>query len=246
MGPLDPSQIRLVATLGRCSSFVKVADRLNVHQSTITRQISKIEDLLGFAIVTRSTTGYTLTDVGRQLVTAAQSFEAAYDEFHEKLKSFDADLKRSIRVRVPEGLGTYWILPRFIERGLTNDIHIDFVVSNDLHQSGGFAEDLSVQFTPAQRPDDVQISLGHLHVMPFASRGYLAKHGAPRSKFELGEHRLISQLGPHGLADLWMSIEPTDLQEQVKRAIVLSTNSGGSHYAAVSDGLGIGNLPTHV
>ena len=243
--PLDPTQIRLLAALGQHRTFVAVAHQFGVHQSTVTRQVDRLEDRLSIKVVQRTSEGYSLTTHGTYLAEQAADFELSYLSFMGTVERLKAETDESVSICVPDGLGTYWIMPQFVRDQRDFGLNVNFLILPDLPALEDLGEGLSIQYQAASNDDFVQITLGHLNVIPYASKAYLDAHGAPQSVEDLLSCPLIARDGPNGLHDLWFDVGEADLQAQLKSSIALTTNSSGSHYAAIRDGLGIGTLPTY-
>ena len=93
---------QLTAELG---SMSKVAERLSVSQSSISRFIAILEDELGVALFVRRD-GLTLTPAGREL--AAQLTEAF--QLIERGVRQAAQQDTGLRLKVPPSLGLRWLL----------------------------------------------------------------------------------------------------------------------------------------
>lgn len=104
--------------------------------------------------------------------------------------------------------------------------------------------DIAVQLTPPEAPDVIVSRLGYMHVMPCASRSYVAQHGCPASITDLATHRLTLQLAHR-----------TSTTENLNRifrgtpftgTVAMTTNTSTAHALAIASGVGIGWLPTYV
>ncbi len=88
----------------------------------------------------------------------------------------------------------------------------------------------------------MSVRLGTLHFMPFASRSYVERFGAPKTMKELADHRLLGHTGyliDKGAWASWMNEAPAQLTS-------LLTNQSGPLAACVKRGVGISLLPTYI
>src|SRR5579859_4046619 len=68
---MDWDDIRLLLEAGRAGSFSAAAERLNIHQASVSRRIAALEQRAGTALFTRSKTGAAPTDAGIRLIEKA-------------------------------------------------------------------------------------------------------------------------------------------------------------------------------
>ncbi|MCB8875867.1 LysR family transcriptional regulator [Acidisoma silvae] len=64
--------LRAFVILGEAGNYTTAADRLGISQPTLTKQIARLEDILGQLLFHRSRQGTELTDFGRQFLAEAQ------------------------------------------------------------------------------------------------------------------------------------------------------------------------------
>lgn len=104
-------------------SFSKAAQRLNIAQSAVSRQIKLLEESLGTELIIRSSKKVILTDKGKQLYLAIQHFDQISSEIFEK------DEDRPINIGVLHGLLENWfgqIIVEYYKRHDRNlNIHVD-------------------------------------------------------------------------------------------------------------------------
>ncbi|MGR6964257.1 LysR family transcriptional regulator [Geodermatophilus sp. URMC 61] len=63
--------------VARCGTLLGAATALGIDHSTVSRRLTGLEEELGGTVVIRSTQGCRLTDLGREVVTAAERIEQA-------------------------------------------------------------------------------------------------------------------------------------------------------------------------
>lgn len=64
----------------KCGSFVRAADMLHLHQSTLSKSISSLESLLGVQLILYNNGKMTLTNAGEKLFTDAPSVVDGYNK----------------------------------------------------------------------------------------------------------------------------------------------------------------------
>jgi len=112
----------------------------------------------------------------------------------------------------------------------------------DLHR---LEADLSVQLQRPTEPNLKILKLGRLHMILFASRSYIAKHGRPTRLADLRKHRLITMSSEAGVQ--WEDDYRRALGELSSSGdpVVLRTNSNSALVWAIAGGAGIGFLPSY-
>ncbi len=84
---LTPRTLRLIVGIGRHGHLSRAAEEVHIVASAASRRISKLEDMLGTAVVNRQAGGLTLTAVGKAI--AAHAKRRADD-----LDALQADIER--------------------------------------------------------------------------------------------------------------------------------------------------------
>lgn len=83
---MDISLLRSFLAVCDTQSFSAAAQRLNVTQSTISHQVSRLEDRLGVQLLSRTTRRCELTREGRDLVAHAQRILREVEAMEEKFR----------------------------------------------------------------------------------------------------------------------------------------------------------------
>jgi DNA-binding transcriptional LysR family regulator len=68
------------------SQFTRAAERLSVSQPALSRQIRRLERLLGTALFERDRRAVVLTDAGRALLPAAQRIVEVWEDTSARLR----------------------------------------------------------------------------------------------------------------------------------------------------------------
>jgi DNA-binding transcriptional LysR family regulator len=87
------------------SSFSKAAEELNIAQSAVSRQIKLLEDSLQEELIIRSSKKVILSEKGKELYQASQSFEKT------SLQIFQREDQLPLSIGILEGLLKNWFTP---------------------------------------------------------------------------------------------------------------------------------------
>jgi DNA-binding transcriptional LysR family regulator len=237
------NDVRVFLTCFESGSFRKAADRLGVNASTVGRRIDALEGRLGYPLFNRLTEGLVPTPEGRALIEPARRMERSFFDFHRKMEGPNAASRGAVRISITEGLGTYWVMPLLVEfarRQPSPIMDLNCAVENaDVLK---LEADLSIQFAPPDRPDQIRVRLGRLHNYPFASHSYAARYGLPQNKAEMVNHRIVDQVGKQLESGAWA--RHLNLAS-VEGIVGIRSNSSSAVFYAVEKGAGIGALPSY-
>ena len=101
-------------------------------------------------------------------------------------------LRTTVRVGVTEGIGTFWLIPRLVDLYTRHPgIQIDLRCEMKAPDISALEVDLAVQLDRPTDPNLVVTRLGWLHIVFYASKGYVSQHGAPSTKDDLPNYSFI-------------------------------------------------------
>jgi len=92
--------LRHFLAFARAGSMQAAATALGVNQSTVQRRIAELEECVGHHLVERHLGSYRMTELGEQLLPAAEAVEAAVAAFERHLAA--SERKGSHRYRSPD------------------------------------------------------------------------------------------------------------------------------------------------
>jgi DNA-binding transcriptional LysR family regulator len=159
-GPTGPSwdDLRTLLACVELGSFRKCANHLGVDVATIGRRIDRLEKTLGMKLVDRLPHGVKVGAGAEGVLAEIRLMEKSALNIRRELGPKDTGLRGLVRVSITEGLGTFWVLPRLLEfqkahRYLTFELQTTMGFTD----VGKLEADMSVQFTPPNRPDLVAV-----------------------------------------------------------------------------------------
>lgn len=82
---MDIKQLQYVAALSELKSYTKTAEKFHISQPTLSQQILRLEDEIGFPLFIRSTRSVTPTDEGVYFITHAQHVLSAWDNLNNSI-----------------------------------------------------------------------------------------------------------------------------------------------------------------
>ena len=241
---VDWNSIRTLLVVAQTSSFRKTAEETGQAVNTIRRIITRLEDLLGYPLVYREAEGVRLTPEGRRVVVAARDVEGSMAYMLKVAQAAKQNAHGPVRLAITEGLGSFWLTPKIAEymESSENQSRIELQCAMRSVDVMRLEADISVQLVKPERPELIVKRLGYLHLVPYASKGYIDRHGAPRNLTDLPSHRIVEQetdqLKGYGLERIFGP-------EIANRMVRLKTNFSSAHYWAIAKGAGIGLMPNY-
>lgn len=154
---MDWDRLQYFLMVARHGTLARAAQTLHVDATTVSRQISALEQALQQTLFKRAPSGFILTAAGRALAPHAEAMAAAAARIHLAQEGGSA-LSGQIRISVSEGFGGNFIAPRLgrfvaAHRGL----EIDLVASS------GF-------LNPSRREADMAVLLARPRKGPLITR----------------------------------------------------------------------------
>lgn len=188
---MDWDKLRVFHAVAEAGSFTHAGERLNLTQSSVSRQIATLESDLGVPLFHRHARGLNLTEQGETLYHAAKEI-AGKMAMAETLVTESMERPRGpLRITTTVAFGSMWLTERlndFIEA--YPEIEVSLIVREDELNLSMREADVAIRLAPP--PDLIQRHLFTLRHGAFASATYLERYGMPHSLDELNVHRLIA------------------------------------------------------
>src|SRR3954451_18276444 len=97
----DWNDLKFFLAVARHGSTIAAGKALRTSQSTVQRRLSALEKRIGRKLVTRTSSGYRLTDLGQELRPFAERIEASVGDFERHATGMGRDHDGIIRVTCP-------------------------------------------------------------------------------------------------------------------------------------------------
>jgi DNA-binding transcriptional LysR family regulator len=226
-------------------SFSAAAQHLEVTASTVSKQISQLEQWLGVRLLLRTTRHVNLTEAGgafyehcRRIMSEVHLAEATAREDEDSPKGL-------LRVNAPHTFGMLHVAPLIPELAarypqISVDLHLDDRMVDPVRE----AFDVTIRVAPLLRDSSFIVRrLAPARVVVCAAPAYLERRGVPRLPHELVEHACLasSHLSTPNTWHFGARGEISVLISGPFRA-----NSGEALRDAAIAGLGLVQLPTFI
>ncbi|MFC0820477.1 LysR family transcriptional regulator [Moraxella marmotae] len=185
------NDLRTFLLVAETGSFTKAAAQLGVSQSALSHAVRGLETRLGVKLLNRTTRNVSTTAAGEQLQQRLRPLFDDIDEQINALGSFRNSLSGTLRINSTEhALGTvlWQKFQQFMQRypdirlELTCETRFSNIVAERFDAGIRLGDDVEKDMIAVRVSDDLRMCVA-------ASPAYLARHGTPKTPFELTEHQ---------------------------------------------------------
>jgi DNA-binding transcriptional LysR family regulator len=242
-----------VDQLGALATFVRVVDAgslsgaarsLPSSLTSVSRQISALEQRYGTPLLLRTTRRLALTDDGRILYERAKSILGDLREVEATLSRGHQQPSGRIRISAPTLMGRLLIAPllaEFLRRypALTLDL---LLVDRAVDMVD---EDIHLSLRVGHLPDSQLVArkLADLRMIVCASPAYLERSGVPQTPADLSRHDCLVFSDTPGIAE-WRFKKGSKTEGRIRIAGRLWVNSLDALVSAAKQGAGIVRVPS--
>lgn len=214
--------------------FAEAGRRLGVAPSTLSRTVTRLEELLHVSLLRRSTRGIELTPEGRQLLQSAQEILRQTEALSD-LAQGSRTPRGPLRVNAPVPFVLHVIAPRLHEFHAANpQVEVTLDMTDRLVDLIDSHADVVIRFGPLRDSDLLQRRLGQTPWKLCAAPAYLDRNGWPAAPTDLAGLSQVMFTAPSHINRLVFR----DVGEVTPRTSVQAGN-GEAVRALVLAGMGI-------
>lgn len=181
-------QLRVFLAVAKCLSFNAAADLLHMSQPTVSRNISRLQDVMGVQLVHSSTKGISLTRRGEQLAESLAEFDHSMSSMASQLSPNNIE---RVDITVTDALGALFLVPQLSELNIKQpSISVNIKDPINMLEFEENHSDIMIGFAPQERSIVISRQLGCIHFLPVASHGYIQQFGLPTIAV-MEHHRFI-------------------------------------------------------
>ncbi len=185
--------IQTFLAVARAGQFLGAARKLKLDQTTVSRQIARLERDTGTDLVERRKDGIRLTQAGERLLAHAERMETEALRGEEDLSERSTALGGEVRIGAPDGIGNYVLAPRLAAFGARHrDLVIQLVPLPRAFSLSKREADIAVTVDRPTQGKLVAAKLADYSVSLYAARGHLDREGPIRRREDLEGRMLIT------------------------------------------------------
>jgi DNA-binding transcriptional LysR family regulator len=244
---LDWDKIRLFYSVAKAGSLTQAGEKLGMNQSSVSRQISTLEQDLQVPLFYRHSRGLLLTEHGEMLFQTAQDMHYTLEGTRQRLVETRERPTGELKVTATVGIGGIWLAQQIREfLDVYPEVRIQLLLTPDELDLSMREADVAIRLRRPDQPDLIQRRLFTIRYHAYVSRGYIDRFGEPKTIDELDQHRIICLGGDqppyilalHQLATLGRDPKSPRLSQ-------LIVNDSTALRSAIVTGAGIGMAPDY-
>jgi DNA-binding transcriptional LysR family regulator len=178
----------------------------NTSQPTVSRQVKRLQDVVGSQLFISTPRGVRLTQKGEALAHALSRLDYTLHTITSDLKSETREAEGSVRVSITDGLNALFAAPALLQfSAYYPKIQLHLKSPLNLMNLRENQTDIMIGFGPSVSSDIQFRKLGQLHFIPVVAKDYVRNHGLPTIN-NLEQHLFIQSeyyLARTGLWDSW-------------------------------------------
>jgi DNA-binding transcriptional LysR family regulator len=244
---LDWDKIRLFYEVVEAGNFTRASEALGLNQSSVSRQISALEQDLKVRLFHRHARGLILTEHGDVLFRTAREIHQRLKETRQRLTETSERPVGDLKVTAAVGIGGIWLAQRMSEfLDLYPEVRIQLILTNNELDLAMREADIAIRLRRPAQPDLIQRRLFTIQYHAYASYAYLERFGEPETIDDLDRHRILCLGGdqPAFILDLHhLTSIGRDPKDPRPNRFVVNDSLALRH--AIETGAGIGMAPDY-
>jgi DNA-binding transcriptional LysR family regulator len=178
MDPLDG--VTVFVTVVRCGNFTAAAEQLGCAKSTVSDQVTRLEQRIGARLLRRSSRAVTLTEAGRAYLCQIDDLLDRVREAEKAARAEATEPRGVLRLSAPAPFAAMHIaplLPEFMARH--PDVRIDLHVTAEVVDLVADGFDMAIRLCPRNDPSMIVRRLGGSRVIAVAAPRLFAGQPLP-------------------------------------------------------------------
>ena len=245
---MDLNLIRLFVEIVESHSLSAAARKLGMTRANISQRLKLLERETGAQLLRRSTRSFELTQAGHTLYECGRRMLEDLCTARASIESLGQTLSGRVRISVPTGFGRMFLGTKLLEFARAHPgITLDVTFNNRIEDLIAAEVDVALRITRTPPLDCVARNICPIDWRLYASAGYVKAHGPIKSPADLEGQTFVASSHPERRVTMTLTHrqDETDVHE-----ITIQSALQSSDYPflteAVSQGLGIGLLPTYI
>lgn len=191
MEPLDFGPLPVFVAVAEASSFSAAAARLGLPRSSVSRTVAQLEAHLGVQLLHRTTRRVSLSTAGQALYEKAAPLLKQLQRSVGELPELGDEPRGALKVTTAVDFGVA-VLAEVVTRYVARypEVEVELHLSSRVVDlvAEGFDVALRIAMSPLKDSSLSARALGEMALQLYASPGYLARRGTPRTPRELEGH----------------------------------------------------------
>ncbi|MGF1720866.1 LysR family transcriptional regulator [Vibrio kyushuensis] len=180
------NQLLLFLDVVQQGSFTKAASLHGMDNSSLSKQIKKLEQSLDVQLLNRSTRSFSLTSAGEEILEQSQMLRDTLGHIQLIADSYQAKPKGVLRITSPIYFGQEYLQP-VITQFMTTYPDVKVLHSLDDKKADIIADQFDIAFRLGKLTESNLIAkkVANTHFVLVASNSFIEKHGEPSTPSDL-------------------------------------------------------------
>jgi DNA-binding transcriptional LysR family regulator len=238
IGNMDKwAELRTAYQVAKLGTVSAAANALGFHRATVNRHIDVLEEEMGARIFIRHARGYTLTELGEDVLRVAQKTEEIIEDLAGRVRGGKAALEGELKLTILAGFAELIMKPISDFRAENPNCIVNLDASENLAKlEYGEAHIALRAGAKPDHPDYVVSNFAQISFNLYAHDSYIQRFGVPKDTSDFGGHQFVlpPSFGGHLSVRQWLkNIVRPDM-------IALSSEHVDVNFKAVFAGVGMG------
>lgn len=236
--------MRLFTRVVETGSFSETARRLGLDQSSVSRQVSALEDQLGVRLLNRTTRRLSLTEAGQLYYERASAIVGEVEDANAAVLQLNQSPRGLLRINAPQVFGRLHLVPALTEfLAEHSEVQVDLTLTDHLVDLVEAGDDVAIRIGEPGASTLVARKLAENPWVVCGSPEYLARRGEPETPGDLTRHNCLTRKRvQHSRDYVWEFVAPDGTRQPVNVTGNLQTNNPEGLRAAALGGLGLVRL----
>ncbi|QIZ77639.1 LysR family transcriptional regulator [Ferrimonas lipolytica] len=180
------NQLALFLDIVQQGSFTKAAALHDMDNSSLSKQIKKLEADLGVQLLNRSTRSFSLTSAGEEILAQAQTVVNTLDQIQDTAAAYHAQPKGALRITTSVSLGQEVVQP-VINRFITRYPDIKVTLFLDDKKTDIIADHFDLAFRLGKMVESnlIATKIANTNFAIVAAQQFIDSYGEPKTPQEL-------------------------------------------------------------
>ena len=173
-------------------SFSRVAEKLSLTNSVVSKRIARLEENLNTQLLYRTTRKLSLTDAGRTLYDKAKIAKSAFQDAENAVTGYGEDMKGHIRITMPVVSANFIFSESIAEFCKQHpEVSVELQITNRLVDLIEEGFDLALRTAVLEDSSLIARRLIDSQWIICATPAYLKQHGTPQTPEQLQNHECL-------------------------------------------------------
>ncbi len=176
--------VKIFLAIAHAKGLKKAASKLGMHHTSLARRIKALEETVGTRLFDRLTSGYVLTETGRELFLSATKIRDEFNAIECDILGKDNRLEGNICVTIPNGFATHLLMPDITDfMALYPEVTVEVNMTYAMKDLANREADVAIRHADYPPESLAGKRVGRVYFSAYASKLYL-KDNDPLSKPE--------------------------------------------------------------